>query len=568
MRTSLFPLQTLKEVPNDAEIISHQLMLRAGLIRRVTSGIYTWTPLGLKILRKVETVVREEMNKAGALELLMPSVQPAELWEESGRWQQFGAELLRFHDRHQRDFCLGPTHEEVITDFVRKEIKSYRQLPINFYQIQWKFRDEVRPRFGVMRSREFLMKDAYSFHLTESSLKETYDKMYVAYQAIFTRLQLKFRAVAADSGAIGGNRSQEFHVLADSGEDAIVFSTASDYAANMEMAEALVVGERPAPRHPLLKVATPQQHTIEEVASFLQVPAESILKSIIVKGEQGLIMFCLRGDHQLNEVKASKITGILQPLTFATDMDIMESFACPAGSIGPIGANIRVIIDRQAALMSDFVCGANEAGYHYTGANFERDVPVLEVMDIRNVVAGDLSPDGQGQLSIARGIEVGHIFQLGNKYSAAMNALVLNENGKTQPMEMGCYGIGVTRIVAAAIEQNHDAAGIIWPQPMAPFGVVIVPLNYHKSAVVHEKADALYSALLAAGFDVILEDRDIRPGAAFSDHELIGVPHRIVISERSLEKDAIEYKGRCDTEAQAIPYDAVVSYLQSLLSVS
>ncbi len=564
MRTSNFPLNTLKETPNDAEIISHQLMLRAGLIRRVTSGIYTWTTLGLKILRKTENIVREEMDKAGGLEILMPSVQPAELWQESGRWGQFGSELLRFKDRHQRDYCLGPTHEEVVTDFVRREIKSYKQLPINYYQIQWKFRDEVRPRFGVMRSREFLMKDAYSFHLSAASLEATYDAMFRAYTAIFTRLQLKFRAVTADSGSIGGSRSQEFHVLAESGEDAIAFSNQSDYAANIEMAEAIAMGVRAAPSQALEKVATPGLKTIENVCKGLQVNANQILKTLILHGDNNdYIAVCLRGDHELNEVKASKIKGVLLPICFADEAEIWQKLQLAVGSIGPVGLPIRVIIDRQAALLSDFVCGANEKGYHLTGVNFERDLPTPEVQDLRNICEGDLSPCGQGTVEIARGIEVGHIFQLGNKYSSAMNATVLNEQGQSQVMEMGCYGIGITRVVAAAIEQNYDANGIIWPISIAPFLVSIIPMNYLKSSLVKEAADNLYAHLKSQGIEVLFEDRDIRAGAAFSDHDLIGIPHRIVVGERSLKEGMVEYKGRRDLEARLIKLEDVMQLISA-----
>lgn len=564
MRTSNFPLNTLKETPNDAEIISHQLMLRAGLIRRVTSGIYTWTTLGLKVLRKVENIVREEMDKAGGLEILMPSVQPAELWQESGRWGQFGSELLRFKDRHQRDYCLGPTHEEVVTDFVRREIKSYKQLPINYYQIQWKFRDEVRPRFGVMRSREFLMKDAYSFHLSVASLEATYDAMFRAYTAIFTRLQLKFRAVTADSGSIGGSRSQEFHVLADSGEDAIAFSNQSDYAANIEMAEAVAMGERIAPVQVLKKVPTPGIKTIENVCNHLQVNADQILKTLILHGDNNdFIAVCLRGDHELNEVKVSKIKGVRLPVCFADETEIWQKFKLSVGSIGPVDLPIRVIIDRQAALLSDFVCGANDKGYHLTGVNFERDLPTPEIHDLRNICEGDQSPCGHGTVEIARGIEVGHIFQLGNKYSNAMNATVLNEQGQSQIMEMGCYGIGITRVVAAAIEQNYDVNGIIWPVSIAPFLVSIIPMNYLKSSLVKDAADNLYLHLKSQGVDVLFEDRDIRAGAAFSDHDLIGIPHRIVIGERSLKEGMVEYKGRRDSEARLIKIEDIIEIISA-----
>ena len=567
MRTSQFPLNTLKEIPNDAEIISHQLMLRAGFIRRVSTGLYSWTPMGLRTLRKVENIIREEMNKAGALEMLMPSVQPSELWEESGRWGKFGPELLRFKDRHQRDYCLGPTHEEVITDFVRREVKSYKQLPLNFYQIQWKFRDEVRPRFGVMRSREFLMKDAYSFHLNETSLIETYEKMYQAYSAIFTRLSLKFRAVTADSGAIGGNRSQEFHVLADSGEDAIVFATDSEYAANIEMAPACTVGKRQAPCENKAKIATPKAHTIKDVATFLKINAEKILKSLVVKNNDNeLIMLCLRGDHELNEVKVSKLAG-LSNFSFASDAEIAEQFKAKAGSLGPCEANIRVIYDLSAAEMSNFICGANESDFHFTGVNFERDLIIKETADLRNVVEGDQAPDGKGSLKIARGIEVGHIFQLGNQYSKAMNAVVLNETGQNQAFEMGCYGIGVTRVVAAAIEQNNDAAGIIWSEAMAPFTVSLIPMNMAKSELVRNTTLELYQNLLDLGIEVLFEDRDIRPGNAFSDHELVGIPHCLVIGERSLANGKIEYKARKDSESQELELKDAIHFIAEKLAI-
>lgn len=564
MRTTLFPLNTLKEIPNDAEIISHQLMLRAGMIRRVSAGLYTWTSLGLKVLRKVENIIREEMDNAGALEVLMPAVQPAELWEESGRWGQFGPELLRFKDRHQREYCMGPTHEEVITDFVRREVKSYKQLPLNYYQIQWKFRDETRPRFGVMRSREFLMKDAYSFHDTKASLVQTYAAMHNAYTAIFTRLGLKFRAVTADSGAIGGTGSQEFHVLAQSGEDAIAFSDGSLYAANIEMAEAIAVGTRQEPTQALAKIATPGIKSIDALCQGLKLDIKQTMKTLIVHGENDtLIAFCLRGDHDLNEIKAAKISGVLSPLSFADEAYIWQKYQLAVGSIGPVNLPLKVVMDRQAALMSDFACGANEKGFHLTGVNFERDLALanIEITDIRNLQEGDASPCGQGFIKIVRGIEVGHIFQLGNRYSSAMNATIINEDGQSVAMEMGCYGIGVTRIVAAAIEQNNDEKGIIWHAAMAPFALSIIPMNYAKSEQVRDCADKLYADLKAHGIDVLLEDRDIRAGAAFSDHELIGIPQRIVIGERSLKEGMLEYKGRTDAQSQLIALDKIVDFI-------
>ena len=568
MRTSRFPLSTLRETPADAEVISHQLMLKAGMIRRLSSGLYTWMPLGLRILRKVETVVREEMNRAGAVELLMPTVQPAELWQESGRWEQYGAELLRLKDRHQRDYCYGPTHEEIITDYARKDLTSYKQLPVNYYQIQTKFRDEVRPRFGVMRAREFLMKDAYSFHLTQESLQETYDAMHAAYSAIFTRLGLKFRPVEADTGSIGGNDSHEFHVLADSGEDAIAFSDGSDYAANVEKAEAVAPATpRPAPAAELETIDTLGVKSIEEVAEFLKVNPEQIIKTLFVQGENDdVIALLLRGDHELNEIKAEKIEGIASPLTFASDEQIKQITGCSAGSLGPLGLSIRVIADHATSVMADFVCGANEDDKHLINANWVRDIPEPEFMDIRNVVEGDPSPDGKGTLSIVRGIEVGHIFQLGKKYSAAMKATVLNENGKEQVMTMGCYGIGVSRVVAATIEQNHDDSGIIWPAALAPFQLALVPINYHKSELVKAKADQLYEELVQAGYDVLLDDRNMRPGAMFADLELIGIPHRLVISERGLGNNEVEYKARTGSEAENIPLNEVNHVLVSRLA--
>ena len=568
MRVSRFPLSTIKEVPSDAEVISHQLMLRAGMVRKLAAGIYTWMPLGLRILRKAEAIVREEMNHAGALELLMPSVQPAELWQESGRWEKYGPELLRFHDRHNREFCYGPTHEEVITDMVRRELKSYKQLPINYYQIQTKFRDEVRPRFGIMRSREFIMKDAYSFHLSQESLQETYDTMFSAYEKIFTRLGLKFRPVEADTGSIGGNASHEFHVLADSGEDAIAFSNESQYAANVELAPALAPAE---PRGPatarMERIDTPDQHSIEEVCSFLKISSSNCVKTLLVHGEdEAVVALILRGDHELNEIKLEKIEGIATPLTFASEEQVQQIAGCNPGSIGPTGLNIRMLVDHSAAALADFVCGANEDGKHLTGVNWERDCTYTETADLRNVVEGDPSPDGKGTLSIARGIEVGHIFQLGNKYSESLQATVLNENGKASVMEMGCYGIGVSRVVASAIEQNNDENGIIWPAALAPFQLALIPVGMHKSETVKAAVESLYQQCIDADIDVILDDRNVRPGFMFADMELIGIPHRIVISDRGLEKGEIEYKGRTDDKASYIAVDNIMQHLKTVMS--
>ncbi len=562
MRTSRFPLSTLKEVPADAEIVSHQLMLRAGMIRKLAAGVYNWLPLGLRVLRKVERIVREEMDRAGALELLMPAIQPAELWQESGRWDQYGPELLRLRDRHDREFCFGPTHEEVITDIARRELRSYRQLPVNFYQIQTKFRDEIRPRFGVMRAREFLMKDAYSFHLDQASLQETYERMFETYSRIFTRLGLDFRPVQADTGSIGGAVSHEFHVLADSGEDAIAFSDASDYAANVELAEALPPeGTRPDPGEPMQAVATPGRHSIEEVSAFLEVPPARCLKTLIVHGaEEGrLVALVLRGDHELNAVKAEKHPAVAAPLAFATEAEVRAATGAAPGSVGPVGLGIPVIADRAAAHVADFVCGANRDGEHLTGVNWGRDLPEPEVADLRNVVAGDPSPDGRGRLSIVRGIEVGHIFQLGTKYSEAMNATVLDEDGKERVMIMGCYGIGVSRLVAAAIEQNHDERGILWPEPIAPFRVALCPMNMKKSPRVAETAERLYRELLDAGVDVLFDDRDVRAGVMFADMELIGIPHRIIVGERNLDNGRVEYKRGHERDAELIDLDAVVA---------
>ena len=572
MRASQFLIATIKETPADAEVISHQLMLRAGMIRKLATGLYTWLPMGLRVLRKVEAIIREEMDNSGAMEVLMPVAQPAELWQESGRWEQYGAELLRFNDRHGRDFCLGPTHEEVITDLIRNEIQSYKQLPATFYQVQTKFRDEIRPRFGVMRSREFIMKDAYSFHNDQESLQATYDVMHAAYSRIFTRLGLDFRPVIADTGSIGGSGSHEFHVLASSGEDDIAFSDTSDYAANVEMAEAIApAGERPAASQALEKIATPNTHSIDDVSALLKVDAKQVLKTLIVYGEedehgkQDLIALVLRGDHQLNEIKAEKIVGVASPLTFASEEDIVATLGCKPGSIGPAGLTIRVIADRNAAHSSDFVCGANEDGFHLTGSNWDRDAAFTETADIRNVVEGDPSPDGQGSLLIKRGIEVGHIFQLGTKYSEALNASVLNENGKDQIMTMGCYGIGVTRVVASAIEQNNDDKGILWPASIAPFEIAIVPLNMQKSERVREQAETLYNTLRGLGYDVLLDDRNERPGVKFADMELIGIPHRIVIGDRGLDNGMLEYKNRRAADNEDIAIDDVVDFIQQQL---
>ncbi len=568
MRTSQFLLSTLRETPADAEVVSHQLMMRAGMVRKLAAGLYTWLPLGLRVLRKVEAIVREEMDRAGGQEVLMPAVQPAELWQESGRWDEMGGEMLRLKDRHDRDFCFGPTHEEVITDLVRSEIRSYKQLPANFYQIQTKFRDERRPRFGVMRSREFLMKDAYSFHTDDASLQQTYEQMFETYTRIFSRLGLDFRAVLADTGAIGGSASHEFHVLADSGEDDIAFSSESDYAANVELAEAVApAGERAAPSAQMVTVETPGQHAIEEVCAFLEIGADRIVKTLLVQGaeEGSVVALVVRGDHELNELKAEKLAQVAAPLTFATADEVKAAAGCEPGSVGPVGLDIPVIVDRSAAHLADFVCGANEDGKHLTGVNWERDLPLGQVADIRNVVEGDASPDGQGVLQIKRGIEVGHIFQLGRKYSEAMKASVLAENGKAVTMTMGCYGIGISRVVAAAIEQNHDERGICWPAAIAPFQLVLVPMNMHKSQRVREAADRLYEALLAAGVEVLFDDRKERPGVMFADAELIGIPHRLVLGERGLDAGKIEYKGRLDSENRDVALDEVVGFIKGRL---
>ena len=568
MKVSQFPISTLRDTPANAEVISHQLMLKAGMIRPIASGLYTWAPLGLMVLRKVEQIVREEMNKAGALEVLMPCVQPGELWQESGRWVEYGPELLRFQDRGDREFCFGPTHEEIITDYVRNEITSYKQLPINYYQIQTKFRDEVRPRFGVMRSREFIMKDAYSFHQTQASLQATYDDMYDAYTKVFTRLGLNFRAVEADNGSIGGNASHEFHVLASSGEDDIAFSNTSDYAANIEKAATLPSSEqRPDATQSMEIFETPGLRTIDALAEAMDIPATQQIKILLVNGDEGsTVALLVRGDHTLNEIKAEKIDGISAPLTFATEETIISLTGSKPGSLGPVGLDLRIIADYATAPLSDFVCGANKEGHHLKGVNWLRDLPEPEFADIRNIVAGDPSPDGQGNIEIRRGIEVGHIFQLGTKYSETMNAKVLDENGKAQLLTMGCYGIGISRIVASCIEQNNDDKGIVWPAAMAPFNIAIAPLNYHKSEDVKQTADALYQSLLAAGHEVILDDRNIRPGAMFADLELIGIPHRIVISDRGLKNQQLEYKSRTAEEAELVALDQINAFIEQRLS--
>ncbi len=566
MRTTQFLLATVKETPSEAVTTSHKLMLRAGMIRKLASGLYIWLPMGLRVLRKVEAIVRQEMDRVGAQELLMPAIQPAELWEESGRWDQYGSELLRLNDRHHRKFCFGPTHEEVITDFVSKEIHSYKQLPAIFYQIQTKFRDEIRPRFGVMRAREFLMKDAYSFHANQDSLQETYNTMFATYSRIFNRLGLDYRPVQADTGSIGGNTSHEFHVLADSGEDAIAFSNASDYAANVELAEAVAPsGDRPGANASLKTVDTPNQKSINDVSDFLKIDAIHCIKTLLVQGseEGSIVALVLRGDHELNTTKAEKLEAIATPLTLISEAQVKAIANCEPGFVGPVGLEITIIADHSAAHLADFVCGANENNKHLTGVNWGRDLPEPQVADLRNVVEGDASPDGQGQLSIARGIEVGHIFQLGDKYSTAMNAACLNENGKKVTMQMGCYGIGVSRIVASAIEQNSDNKGIIWPQALAPFQVALVPMNMHKSTQVRETAQKLYEELQAADIDVIFDDRKERAGIMFADMELIGIPHRLVISNRGLEAGTIEYKYRSDSEARDIAIDQVISFITS-----
>jgi prolyl-tRNA synthetase len=569
MRLSQYPINTLKENPAEAELISHQLMLRAGLIRRLAAGLYSWLPMGLRTLRKVERIVREEMNRAGAFELVMPVVQPAELWQESGRWKDYGPELLRIEDRHKRAFVAGPTHEEVITDIARRELKSYRQLPVNFYQIQTKFRDEIRPRFGVMRAREFIMKDAYSFHIDEPSLAQGYRTMYDAYVRIFTRTGLRFRAVRADSGAIGGDVSQEFHVLADSGEDSIAFSDGDEYAANLEAAVAMPPAEpRPAPQEPLTKVSTPGAKTIAELVKFLKVPAAKTIKTLLVDGveENDVVALVVRGDHELNAIKAQKLPGVANPLRMASADRIARSSGAVVGYIGPVGFKGRVYVDHSALAVSDFVAGANEKDAHFTGANWDRDIQGMIAADIRNVVEGDPSPSGHGRLKITRGIEVGHIFQLGQKYSDPMKGVVLDESGKEVKLYMGCYGIGVTRIVAAAIEQNHDDRGIIWPEPIAPFQVVLVPMGMQKSERVREVADRLYAELTAAGIEVLYDDRDARPGVKFADAELLGIPHRLVVGERGLDAGKLEYRGRRDTQSQEFPLDDALTFIRSRMA--
>lgn len=570
MLASRFFISTLKEAPSDAEVTSQKLMLRAGLIRKVAAGIYTWMPMGLRVVRKVEGIVREEMNRAGAIEVLMPAVQPAELWQESGRWEFYGPELLRLKDRHDRDFVVGPTHEEVITDVARRELRSYRQLPKHFYQIQTKFRDEIRPRFGVMRGREFTMKDGYSFHVSFEDLEREYMNMYDTYNRIFTRLGLHYRAVAADTGSIGGTGSHEFHVIAETGEDDIAYCPDSDYAANVELAEALAAGDRPTATETLRKVHTPGVKTIAELASFLNIPVEHTVKAVVVKSDEATggkpVLMMIRGDHVLNEIKAQKIAGIADPLTFASPEDLLAAFGANPGSLGPIGFEGRVIMDRTVASMANFVIGANEDDWHYVGANLDRDFPAPEVADLRNVVAGDPSPDGKGAIALCRGIEVGHIFQLRTKYSEAMGCKFLDVNGREQFMEMGCYGIGVTRILGAAIEQNNDERGIVWPLPIAPFELVICPVGWGKSEAVRDAATSLHAALSAAGIDVILDDRDERPGVMFADWELIGVPHRVVIGDRGLKEGIAEYQGRRDAEATKLPLAELVSVLTAKLA--
>jgi prolyl-tRNA synthetase len=566
MRLSKFHLATVKEVPADAEITSHKLMLRAGMLRKHAAGLYTWSPLGLRVLHKVEAVVREEMNRAGALELSMPTIQPRELWEETGRWQKFGGQLLKIKDRKEAEYCYAPTAEEVVTDFARSELKSYKQLPVNFYQIQTKFRDEIRPRFGVMRAREFLMKDAYSFHIDEPSLDREYDNMYATYARIFTRLGLKFRAVQADAGAIGGSRTHEFQVLADSGEDAIAFSDQSDYAANIELAEALAPAARSAAKEAMHDVPTPGKTTCADVAALLGIGIEHTVKAVVVVGSEGLVLALVRGDHEVNEVKLQKLAGLAE-YRLATEQEILDTLGCKPGYLGPVGidrAKIKVIADKTVAAMADFIVGANKADFHIAGVNWSRDLPEPDVVaDIRKVVEGDLSPDGKGSLKLARGIEVGHVFALGTKYSEAMGATVLDAEGKNRFMQMGCYGIGVSRIVAAAIEQNHDDAGIIWPAPMAPWRVAICMINPKNDAKVTEAAEALYRELNEAGIDALLDDRGLRPGAMFADIELIGIPHRVVISERGLAAGTFEYRGRRDAESRNLRREEVLALLRS-----
>ena len=569
MRATQFHLQTRKETPADAEIVSHKLMIRTGMLNRLGSGLYSWTPLGLRVLRKIEKIVREEMDKAGCLEMLMPSIQPAGLWQETGRWDKYGGLLLKIKDRAERDFCFGPTHEEVITDFARKEIKSYKQLPVTFYQIQTKFRDEIRPRFGVMRAREFLMKDAYSFHLSTDCLKNTYAIIHQAYCNIFERIGLKYRPVEADSGEIGGTGSHEFHVLADSGEDAIAYSTESDYAANIEKCEVLPpTTERQKPQEELKTVDTPNKKSITEVSEFLNVSPEKLVKTLLVEGVDGPLALVIRGDHDLNEVKASNLPQVSSPLTMLDDKSIRAIAGCDAGSIGVKGLNCQIIVDRAVAVMSDFVTGANEDGKHLTGVNWDRDAKFNQVEDLRNIQVGDPSPDGKGTIEIARGIEVGHIFQLGEVYTQAMNAVILNEGGHSQAMTMGCYGIGVSRVVAAAIEQNHDEKGIVWPQQIAPFAVAILPMNMKKSERVKEYAEKLYNELVANGIEVFFDDRPIRPGVMFADAELLGIPHQITIGDRSLDDGEVEYKSRKDMQNTRVKIDEIVNSIKSLVAGS
>ncbi len=569
MRVSQFFISTLKEAPAEAELISHKLMLRAGLIKRLGSGLYTWMPLGLRVLRKIENIIREEMNMSGAIEVLMPAIQPAELWQETGRWSVFGPQMLKIKDRHEHNFCFGPTHEEIITDIARKEIKSYRQLPLNFYQIQTKFRDEIRPRFGVMRAREFLMKDAYSFHTDENSLTQTYQLMYETYSRIFTRLGLKFRAVAADTGAIGGSGSHEFHVLAESGEDAIAFCPDSDYAANIELASSLLPPqERDESTGPMQKISTPNKKTCAEVAEFLGIPLQKTIKTLAVKANNKIFLLLLRGDHQLNELKVRKMP-LLSEFQMASETDILQETATMPGYIGPVGLETRVIADHAVMTMNNFVCGANEEGFHLTHVNFGRDLKMPDhVFDIRNVVAGDTSPDGKGTLEICRGIEVGHIFQLRTKYSEIMKASFLDESGQMRYMEMGCYGIGISRIVAAAIEQDHDEHGIVFPPTMAPFQLAIIPIGLQKSSQVKDRVEKLYQLFLNAKIEALIDDRDERPGVMFADMELIGIPHRIVVSERGLKQSIVEYQGRKDQTSQAVPIDEILSFVTNKLCIN
>ena len=569
MRVSKFPLNTLKEVPSDAEVVSHQLMLRSGMIRKLGAGLYTWLPLGLRILRKAEAIVREEMNQAGALEILMPSVQPAELWQESGRWEQYGPELLRMHDRHNREFCYGPTHEEVITDLVRKQVRSYKELPLNLYQIQTKFRDEIRPRFGIMRSREFIMKDAYSFHETAACLEQTYADMYQAYSQIFSRMGLKYRAVDADTGSIGGNASHEFHVLADSGEDAIAYCETSDYAANVELAPLLAVAEiaLSAEAAVMTEVSTPAAKTIEQVSASLNVTAADCVKTLLVKAEDGgLIALLLRGDHELNTLKAEKLEGVLAPLSFAEEDDIKALIGCPPGFIGPLAISCPILADYSLIQQQDFVCGANKEGFHLTHVNWTRDLPRPTFADLRNIEIGDPSPDGQGTIKIRRGIEVGHIFQLGKKYSERLDANVLDQNGKKTTLTMGCYGIGVSRVVAATIEQNFDDHGICWPPALAPFQISILPMKMEKSDKVRSYCEQLYNDLIQQGVEVLIDDRKARPGIMFADHDLIGIPHRLVVSEQNLEKGVLEYKSRSDEDSREISVNTLMDELSKILN--